>query len=289
MDAAISKHAKDLIQKYTSGLFKNATLEFYGVKTAKIKELINVELPAVEVTGSSSDFIFLLEDDTYLHFEFQTTYSKTDLIRFAAYDMRLFERDGRKVTTLIIYSADVKRADVSLNIGSLVYTPDKVMMNDYDGDAIYSELTAKLHTVHDLTDTDMLNLIFLPLMRNSIPKDELVIKSVELAQRIPDTTKRNACIAAAFAFANRYLDENKVDELLEVLEMTDLATIMIERAVERAVEKAVESAVQKTVSNDRLDFAKKMLKRGIATDAVAEDTGLDEITIKRLQNELNND
>jgi hypothetical protein len=47
--AQISKHAKDIIQKYTSGLFRNATLEFYGVKTAKIKELINVELPVVRL------------------------------------------------------------------------------------------------------------------------------------------------------------------------------------------------------------------------------------------------
>ena len=49
IDIQISKHAKDIIQKYTSGLFKNATLEFYGIKTAKIKELINGELPVVEI------------------------------------------------------------------------------------------------------------------------------------------------------------------------------------------------------------------------------------------------
>ena len=63
----ISKHAKDLIQKYTSALFRNATLEFYGLKTARIKELISVELPDVKVAASMADSVFLLEDDSLLH------------------------------------------------------------------------------------------------------------------------------------------------------------------------------------------------------------------------------
>lgn len=56
------------MQKYASGLFRDATLEFYGIKTARIKELINVDLPAVEISAAAADFVFLLEDDTYLHF-----------------------------------------------------------------------------------------------------------------------------------------------------------------------------------------------------------------------------
>ena len=54
LETKISKHTNDIIQKYASGLFKNASLEFYGIKTARIKELVNVELPVVEVGGSSS-------------------------------------------------------------------------------------------------------------------------------------------------------------------------------------------------------------------------------------------
>ena len=138
MDAKISKHAKDLIQKYVSGLFKNATLEFYGVKMAKIKELISVELPVIEVGGSAGDDVFLLEDDSYLHYEFETGYNKSAIVRFAGYDLRLFERDGRIVNTVIIYTAEVKEAPPVLNIGSLMYSPSVILMADYDGNAIYT-------------------------------------------------------------------------------------------------------------------------------------------------------
>jgi len=49
IDTKISIHNKDIISKYTSGLFKNAILDYYGIKsTAKIKDLINVEFQVIE-------------------------------------------------------------------------------------------------------------------------------------------------------------------------------------------------------------------------------------------------
>jgi hypothetical protein len=181
--------------------------------SAKIKELINVELPAVEVTGSSADFVFLLEDETYLHFEFQSASNKNDILRFAEYDIRLYKRDGRRVITVIIYTADVKQADDGINIGTLVYNPQRVMMYEYDGDKTLAELAAKIEAGQDITDVDMLNLVFLPLMRHSVERGELAAKSVQLAQRIPDPTKRNAVIAAAFAFGSKYLDDYGMKEI----------------------------------------------------------------------------
>lgn len=80
-------------------------------------------------------------------------------------------------------------------------------------------------------------------------------------------------MASVFAFASRYLDENKLNALLEVLKMTDLATMLIEDAV----------------SEREIAIAKRLLKRGISIMAVAEDTGLDKSTLEQLQEELNNE
>ena len=266
IEIKVAKQAKDILQKYASGLFRNATLEFYGVKTARIKELMNVELPVVEVSGSSTDFIFLLEDDSYLHYEFQSAFNADDLIRFSEYDIRLYKRDRRKIQTVVIYSADVKAADESLELGSLTYTPANVMMCSYDGDAIYAGLQAKLKGGQDLSDVDMLNLIFLPLMRNTIPKNELAAKSIELAQTIPDRTKRDACIASAVAFMSKYLNDDEIHGILEVLKMTDIWS------------KALTIAV-----NERdVEIAKKAIKKGLSKNDIADLTGLDIETIEAL-------
>ena len=263
MDTKISRHAKDIINKYTSSLFRNATLEYYGIKAAKIKELINVELPVVEVAETSTDFIFLLEDDTYLHFEFQTGYKKEDLIRFAMYDLRLYERDKRKIQTVIIYSADVSRADDSLNIGSMVYYPESVMMNKYNGNKIYADLEVKLKAGQELTDIDTLNLIFLPLMQSDTPRKELTEKSIGMAQTIQDKNKRNTCIASVFACSYKYLSESDLKQILEVLKMTDLATMLIEDKV--------------------IEIEKKLLKAKVPTEIIAKSTGLDIDIINDIQ------
>ena len=281
LETKISKRAKDIIQKRTSALFKDATLEYYGVKTAKITELINVELPIVEVNDSSTDFVFLLEDDTYLHMEFQSTYSKKDLIRFAIYDMRLYERDGRDINTLIIYTADVAKADTELNTGSMAYRPSKIMMVDYNGDDIYKDLSGKIGSAEELTDKDMLNLIFLPLMQSTISRYELAENSIKLAQTITDETRRNACIAAWFAFASKYLSKGEMEKLKEVLRMSELATMFVE---EGRQEGRIEGRQE-----ERIEVAKDMLKDNEPMEKIIRYLRLDESTIIKLKTELDND
>lgn len=276
IDTNISRNAKDIIQKYTSGLFKDTTLEFYGIKTAKIKELINVELPVVEVGETSTDFIFLLEDNTYLHFEFQTTYNKSDIVRFATYDIRLYERDKRSITTVIIYTADVKEANTNLSIGSLSYNPNKIMMYDYDGNTIFNELQDKILNNQELKDIDILNLILLPLMRNTIPKEELAIKSIKLANTISDRNKRDTCIGSIFAFTSKYLSDKSINKVLEVLRMTDIAI------------KFIEEGIEKGKQEEKEELAKNALLKGLSIDVVAEITKLDIDKVKKIQEEINN-
>ena len=281
IEIKISIHNKDIISKYTSSLFKNALFDFYGIKsTAKIKDLINVEFQVVEVSEAMADFVFLMDDDTYKHFEFQTSYEKKDLTRFSRYDTFLYDRDGRKVQTVIIYSADVKKIDEELDIGSLTYKPTNVMMYKFDGNKIYKDLATKLKEKQELTDIDMLNLIFLPLMNNSIPKDELALKSIELAKTIEDRAKRETCIVSTIAFTGKYLTENEMIKIWEVAKMTDVIGRLIQKEVDIEVEKKLVdiekklAETEKKARKEKIEMAKKLKKRGIPVEYILEDTGL---------------
>ena len=266
LETKISKQVYDIIQKHTSALFRDATLDFYGIQTAKIKELINVDLPVLEVREKSTDIVFLLEDNRYLHLEFQSSFSKKDLVRFVIYDSLLYERDKRQIDTVVIYSSDVKKANARLDVGTVQFNPQVVMFDDYDGNAIYHELEKKLESGQELSDEDLLNLIFLPLMKTNIPKDELAGKSIRMAQSIPDENKRNTCIASIFAFASKYLKDEDLNKLLEAIKMSDLATMLI---TERNIE-----------------IAKKALREGAEMQFVQKITDLDISTIQRLKDEL---
>ena len=273
----ISKQAKDIIQKYISGLFRDATLEFYGVKTAKVKEPLNAELPVVEVADTSSDFVFSLEDGSILHIEFQTGYKKADLIRFAMYNLRLYEKYKGKIRTVIIYAADVKKKAINLNIGSLVFSPDVVFMSAYDGDNIYAGLETKLKRGQALEDADMLKLALLPLMSNSLQKVKLAERTIEISREIEDRRKRDICIGAAFAFSLQYLNEIEIKQILEVLKMANVDTIWNKILIDERLEgKAARDA----------EHISRLLKRGKSIDEIADVLAIPVEDIKTAKTEL---
>ena len=268
MNVEISKHAKDLIQKHTAALLRDIMPEFYGIKIGRVKELINPELPEIKVLGGGTDMVFLTDDNKYLHLGFETGKDKNDIVKHLIYDTRLIARDGREVVTVIIYTSDVTAAPQGINGETLIYNPHIILMADYDGDKIYADLTTKLAEGLSLTDKDILNLLFLPLMRNTIPRSELAVKSVEIANTIPDRTKREACIAAAFAFAHKYLSESETGKLLEVLKMVDLTALL--------------------VTEGKIEVAKEMLRAGETIIRIIQYTKLDKDTVLQLQNEMEN-
>ena len=108
-------------------------------------------------------------------------------------------------------------------------------------------------------------------MRNTIPRYELAETSMEMAKTIPDYAKRDACMAAAFAFASKYLKEDEKSKLLEVLNM-DLLEMLGERLEKHNATK----------------IAKSMLADNVSVDFVARHTELDEETVIKLKEEMEN-
>ena len=235
--------------------------------------MINTELQIVEIATTSTDFVFLLEDGTYQHLEFETSYKKDNLLRFAKYDLRLYERDRRDINTVVVYSSDVKSAAASLKIGSLEYAPKIVMMCRFDGNAIYSGLESKLKAKQNLADADLLNLIFLPLLLSDIPKLELAKKSIELAKTIENDIKRDTCIASTVAFMEKYLNNDEIKNILGVIKMTKVAEMLVEEAVEE------------TETRKAAEMAKKALKKGLSLEDISDLTGLSIDAIKELQDQ----
>jgi len=175
------------------------------------------------------------------------------------------------------------------------------MMYDYDGNAVYKTLETKLKSGDDITDNDMLNLIFLPLMKwdkKGLSKIALTKQSIEMAQTIPDRRKRDICTAAAFMFSQKYLSETDLNQILEVLKMTDLATLLIEDAVkentikvekettEKVTVKVEKEVTAKVEKETKTEMAKKMLQKNKPVDEIIEFTGLTTKEINKLKKAL---
>ena len=110
-------------------------------------------------------------------------------------------------------------------------------------------------------------------MRHTMPRAQLAVKSVEIAKTIADPIKREACAAAAFGLAYKYLSKSEAKSILEAIKVFDF--------VDWIVEDSMLEANKKT--------AREMLRHGETITRIIRYTKLDEEVIRQLQAEPEND
>jgi predicted transposase/invertase (TIGR01784 family) len=274
LETEITRHNNDVIMKAMAETFKDKTLRLFGLNTAKIIGLIPAVLPVLEVKENRTDYIFLLEDNTLLHLEFQTTVNLENLKRFLLYDARLINKDNRNVNTAVVYSGRIEIAPEQLKLGSIVYQVINVYMKDYDGDAEYNRLHDKILKHEVLDEEDILKLIFLPLMKSKHTEEEMAIRAAELAKEVEGEIK-TFIIGAIIAVTDRFMSEDYKKKLLEVLRMTQ-----IERWIR-------EEGREEGKKEGKMETAKAALAKGFSIEDVIEITGLTKEVVRKLKNEMN--
>jgi len=273
LETNISGHNTDIIMKATAEMFKDKTLEILGLKTAGIVDIMPTVLPVVEAREKRLDFVFLLEDETLLHLEFQTTVPEDLLRRIAFYGARIVERHNREVNTAIIYSGRIQNAPDLLTKGSLTYKVANVYLKDMDGDAEYNRLKAKIDQEEPLNEADLQKLVFLPLMKSKQPENDMVIQAAELA-KVSKNEYTNFAIGALIAITDKFLPEEYKRKLLEVLRMTQIEQWLREEGLKEGLKEG------------KLETARKALLKGVDVEFIAEITGLSLETIQKLKNEI---
>lgn len=178
------------------------------------------------------DYTFLLEDNTYLHLEFQTTNKKEDLSRFLAYDALLHYKEGKKVKTIVVYSSNIKKATTSIDAGSIKYEVKGFYMYGIDGDEKYEKLKKKVANDEELDRQDILSLTFLPLMKSEKEKNERVLEAIELAKRVKHEEEKNNCLALLYAFAEKFIDSEYMEKVKEAFRMTEIGKMLRDEAYE---------------------------------------------------------
>jgi len=278
LDTEITLHSNDVIMKAMAETFKDKTLRVFGLNTAKIIGVIPTVLPVLEVKENRTDYIFVLEDNSLLHLEFQTVVSLEAIKRFVLYDARLINKDDRDVNTAVIYSGRIKKAPKQLKRGSITYKVINVYMKDYDGDAEYEKLHSKINRNETLDEEDILKLIFLPLMKSKQTESEMAIHAAELAKEIEGEIK-TFIIGAIVAVTDKFMSEDYKKKLLEVLRMTQ-----IEQWIR---EEGREEGKKEGELKGKMETAKAALREGAEEEFVTKITGLPKDIIKKLKREMN--
>ncbi|MFD2617860.1 hypothetical protein [Terrilactibacillus laevilacticus] len=205
--------------------------------------MIPTNIISIETSDLEVDFLCLLEDETYLHLEFQTTTKGEDLDRFMKYDALLYDRYKKPVRTVIVFGADVKDAIESKSYGSIFYQPEFIFLSNQDGDALVKDLWMKVENGESLSNADMGKLILLPLMKTEVKRSERVLDSAQIASKIPDKDMQTKVLSFIITISHKFLSEDETNKMLEVIEMTPLYEEITKRSQAEALDnvfKAIE-------------------------------------------------
>jgi hypothetical protein len=164
-------------------------------------------------------------------------------------------------------------------------------MIKYDGVKRYQEIKEKIEKSEELTDKDLMDIVFLALMKNEKEEEEVVEEAIKLATKIADEDKKDVVIGAVLAIADKYVREQYISKLKEVIRMTRIGASLFEEGIEKgklagALEERKEVVVKLLTKRFGKEFSKELQGKILKTDEKTIDYIMDnllEITINELK------
>jgi len=253
-------------------LFKGDAVKFFGINkrivsgTTLSAEARN-ELTHIHIQRNINDWLMEAEDETFLHFEFQSDYDEDDLPRFMVTDAILYKQKRKPIRTIVVYTAGIKETKTTFDAGSIQYSIDAFYMSSLDGDETYADIKAKVDSRVALTKQDLMSIVFLPMMNSISDKVAQFEQAITLSREVADEDAQIQVQAMLQLLAEKFVkDPNILHKLKELINV---------------------GVIAKMIAHDRdVEIAKNMLRDGVGISAISKYTGLSEQAVRELQKEL---
>ncbi|WP_018085688.1 hypothetical protein [Desulfurispora thermophila] len=174
---------------------------------------------------------------------------------------------------MVVYAGEISRAADTLLKGTVDYRVHNAYLHGYDGDAIYQRLQQKAEKGDPFTRQEMLELIFLPLMKSSADRSEMAIKAAELA-KANETPETPFLLGAIIAISDKFMEEDARRKLLEVLKMTKIEQWIREEARAEGWMLGKQEGLAQGELKKARESALAALRKGLDPQLVSEITGL---------------
>lgn len=182
------------------------------------------------------DFVFEMEDGSWKHLEFESdSISLEDLRRYRAYEAMASHIYQVEVTTYVICTCKVEHLQSELQEGINTYQVKVIRLKDSNADALIEELEA------------------IQTERETLGQQDI--------QRME---------AVMYSFALKLLTEAEVNEIREVLKMTEFARSLVQEGLEKGE------------SLKLLQLVSRKVQKGYNAAAIADDLEEERDVIERL-------
>ena len=207
----VTAHNYDFVFKDSFNLFKNDIADFLEVELPGIASYLETEFAEIETNLELLDLNFMLKDGSILHLEEEAEISVSDLIRFASYDLKLYNRYRDRVRTIILCIKGYTDSTAGFNCGSLGYNSTVVDMSKKDGKKKLEELKAKIENKEKI---NYLDLIFLPLMNSDQKIVDRVKETIKLEEKLEiEQNSKNNLVALTVVLNDKFLSDKDMSEI----------------------------------------------------------------------------
>lgn len=267
---------EDRAFKQAAQFFGEELFGYFGI-AGTVKRVAPTELVHLELKDLLQDFMFEMEDGTWKHLEFESdSISVDDLRRFRVYEAMTSHIYQVEVTTYVICTCKVERQQSELQEGINTYRVKVIRLKDSNADTLIEELEA-IQKERALKREELVRLLLTPLMAGDMLQTERIRRSVTMIQLERGALEKQdiqRMEAVLYSFALKLLTEAEVDEIREVLKMTEFARSLVQEGIEKGMEKGETCILLKQVS--------RKIQKGYNAVAIADDLEEERDVIERL-------
>lgn len=264
---------EDAALKTCMQFFADELLPYLGIK-GRVITFAPTELIHLDLKKLFQDFNFIMEDGTWKHFEFQSTNEGlSGLKRFRTYEAMTSYQYKVPVETYVLYSGSIQNPMTEFTEGFNTYRIMPIIMQGMEADQLIRELEEKQKSGQALTKTDLVPLTLCPLMGGKSPLKERIINAYTILRSADtlDAEDLRKIEAVIYAMADKYLDSDDLEQIMEDISMTRLGQMLFAKGAEQ----------------NKLENAKNLI--GLLDEQViAERIGLPIETVRQLKQEKQN-
>lgn len=255
----IAYQNKDITSKLMAETLKGKSLAAFGLPELKIVDILPTNLPVIESNELRLDNLFLLSDGSLAIIDYESSFSRENFVKYLNYIARVIRRfairrelkDLKQLKMVVIYTADVERAEERYDLGGLILVVESAYLIHLDGSQIYDRLKNKIDVGEKLTEEELMELMILPLtVKGKKRKQETIEKAVNLGKRLPDREGQLKVIAGILTFTDKIIDRVYAKKLEEEMQMTLVGQRLMEEGYQRGKEKGIQVFIQDNISEN---------------------------------------
>ncbi|CUQ39469.1 MULTISPECIES: hypothetical protein [Hungatella] len=249
----IAYQNKDITSKLMAETLKGKSLAAFGLPELKIVDILPTNLPVIESNELRLDNLFLLNDGSLAIIDYESSFSRENFVKYLNYIARVIRRfavrrelkDLKQLKMVVIYTADVERAEERYDLGGLILIVESAYLIHLDGSQIYDRLKHKIDAGEKLAEEELMELMILPLtVKGKKRKQETIEKAVTLGKRLPDREGQLKVIAGILTFTDKVIDRAYAKKLEEEMQMTLVGQMLMDEGYQRGMEKGMEKGIQ---------------------------------------------